>query len=265
MIKKIISGGQTGADQAALDAAIKWNIPHGGWIPKGRLTEAGRLSDRYRMQEMPTDSYASRTEQNVIDSDGALIISHGPLTDGSKHTKEMALKHNKPCLHIDLNETDVSNAARLVHAWITKTKIQILNVAGPRASNDPSIYQTTLHVVTNVLIMDFIEITMSVPQKALPFKAVTIDKAVDKLISKMSLRERTYIGNLSESDLIYLNIILGDHIREMFGLNSGNEALIQACKEILDKNDINDDDVICVVIKELWKKLHETHVLRIIK
>ena len=72
MIQKIISGGQTGADQAALDAAIKLGISHGGWIPKGRITEHGPLPDRYKLQEMPTDSYPARTEQNIIDSDGTV-------------------------------------------------------------------------------------------------------------------------------------------------------------------------------------------------
>ncbi len=83
MLKKIISGGQTGADQAALDAAIKLGIPHGGWIPKGRSTENGKLPDKYKLKEMPTKSYPNRTEQNVIDSDGTLIITHGKLTGGS--------------------------------------------------------------------------------------------------------------------------------------------------------------------------------------
>ena len=77
MIKMIISGGQTGADRAALDVAIEHNFPHGGWIPKGRLTEDGPLPEKYLLKEMPTDSYPRRTEQNVIDSDGTLIISRG--------------------------------------------------------------------------------------------------------------------------------------------------------------------------------------------
>ena len=82
MIRKIISGGQTGADQAALDAAIKLDIPHGGWIPKGRLTENGPLPDKYKLTEMPGSGYTLRTEQNVIDSNGTLIISHGKLSEG---------------------------------------------------------------------------------------------------------------------------------------------------------------------------------------
>ena len=84
MISKIISGGQTGADRAALDVAIELGIPHGGWIPKGRKTEAGPLSAKYRLQEMPTSDYPKRTEQNVIDSDGTMIVCHGPLTGGSE-------------------------------------------------------------------------------------------------------------------------------------------------------------------------------------
>ena len=95
MIKKIISGGQTGADKAALDAAIKWDIPHGGWVPKGRRTESGPLSDYYQLKEMHTGDYPSRTEQNVIDSDGTLIISHGELNDGSEYTWQTTKKHGR--------------------------------------------------------------------------------------------------------------------------------------------------------------------------
>ena len=100
MVKKIISGGQTGADRAALDFAIKHNIPHGGWIPKGRRAEDGPLPERYQLKEMPTDSYPKSTEQNVIDSDGTVIISHGALTGGSANTAAMARKHGRPWLHL---------------------------------------------------------------------------------------------------------------------------------------------------------------------
>jgi len=82
MIQKIISGGQTGADRAALDFAIKRGIPHGGWIPKGRKTEDGTLPEKYHLLEMPTGSYSKRTEKNILDSDGTLIVSHGLLTGG---------------------------------------------------------------------------------------------------------------------------------------------------------------------------------------
>ena len=82
-LKKIVSGGQTGADIAGIDAAIAYKTPYGGWLPKGWLTEDGPLSAEYQLQEMPTASYPKRTAQNVIDSDGTVILTHGSLTGGS--------------------------------------------------------------------------------------------------------------------------------------------------------------------------------------
>ena len=118
MLEKIISGGQTGADRAALDFAINHKIPHGGWVPKGRLAEDGPLPSKYKLTEMPTESYQDRTEQNVIDSDGTVIISRGKLTGGSAYTQKMAKYYSKPCLHIDLRKHDVLPAAVELLAWI---------------------------------------------------------------------------------------------------------------------------------------------------
>ena len=144
MIKKIISGGQTGVDRAALDAAIKLSIPYGGWIPRGRLTENGPLGPEYRLKETGTSSYAERTEKNVLEADGTLIISRGPLTGGSEYTREMAVKHHRPWLHIDLNGESAFQAATMINKWIISKKIEILNVAGPRASKDSNIYHDAL-------------------------------------------------------------------------------------------------------------------------
>lgn len=146
-IKKIISGGQTGADQAALDVAIEAGIPHGGWIPKGRRTEDGPLPDKYRLHEMRTGNYEDRTEKNVLDSDGTLIFSHGPLTGGSALTRELALRHGKPSLHIDFHQMTAMQAAQRLVEWIGEKRIAVLNVAGPRASQDPQIYGDVRNVL----------------------------------------------------------------------------------------------------------------------
>ncbi len=154
MITKIISGGQTGADRSALDFAIDNNIPHGGWIPKGRITEAGQLPDKYHLQEMATASYDIRTEQNVIDSDGTVILSHGKLTGGSALTQTFTIKHHKPRLHLDMNKTTITDAADSLNNWIGKNNINILNVAGPRASKDDKIYQVTKDILEAAFIKD---------------------------------------------------------------------------------------------------------------
>lgn len=139
-IDKIISGGQTGADRAALDFAIARSIPYGGWLPKGRKTEDGALDPKYRLREMPTTDYAKRTEQNVLDADGTVIISHGFPVAGSALTLEFARRHNKPCLPIDLKEMSPKKASEALVFWLAENGIRVLNVAGPRAGRDPAIY-----------------------------------------------------------------------------------------------------------------------------
>jgi len=153
MLAKIISGGQTGADRAVLDAALKFGITHGGWMPQGRLAEDGRLSDKYNLREMPTDSYPARTEQNVVDSDGTVIFSHGKPSGGTDYTREMALRHGKQLLGIDLNQTTPFEAASLIVSWIQLRRIKILNVAGPRASEDAGIYNEVFRILEMVFQM----------------------------------------------------------------------------------------------------------------
>jgi hypothetical protein len=150
-LERINSAGEKGGDQAALDMAVELAIPHGGWVPKGRKTERGRLLEKYQLQEMPTDSYPKRTEQNVMDSDGTLIISHGQLSGGSELTRKMAEKHGKPWMHVDAGELSVEAAVQLVTAWINGNDIKTLNMAGPRASKDPKIYSTTKRILKGLL------------------------------------------------------------------------------------------------------------------
>jgi hypothetical protein len=154
MIRKIISGGQTGADRAALDFAIKHDIPHGGWVPKGRKAEDGTLPEKYHLQQMPTDQYPKRTEKNILDSDGTLIVSHGLLTGGSALTGELAKLHRKPWIHIDLGTTPYPDAARMVQEWVRMNGLKVLNIAGPRASKDPMIYQATMDLLEKVFFMN---------------------------------------------------------------------------------------------------------------
>ena len=154
MTKKIVSGGQTGADQAGLDAAMRHNIPHGGWTPKGRLTENGPLPERYKLKEMASPNYAVRTEQNVIDSDGTLIIAHGKLTNGSALTRELAEQHNKPCLFLDMSQLSFEKAHIDLVRWLSEHHIEVLNIAGPRASKDPEISATVSQILDNLFSVE---------------------------------------------------------------------------------------------------------------
>jgi len=138
--KKIISGGQTGVDRGALDAAIELGISHGGWCPRGRLAEDGPLKARYQLQETESRQYHVRTEKNVQEADGTLIIHRGPLSGGTELTRKFASLHCKPLLQIDLNQPFLP---AVFHEWLGANHITILNVAGPRESSQPGITEDT--------------------------------------------------------------------------------------------------------------------------
>lgn len=265
MIKKIISGGQTGADQAALDAAIKLDIPHGGWLPKGRQTEDGPLPQKYELQELPSKNYAERTEKNVVESDGTLIISHGPLTGGSAYTVDMAVKHDRPHLHADLDKISAFQAALTIRDWIHDNQIDILNVAGPRASKDPKIYADTFKILESVVYLELVENPMAGAAKSAGEFPQTVDVAVDRLLSEMALKDKTTMANMTVNELVNLDMTLGKYIMNKFGLWSGNRALLESCRTLSEKEFKNEDDAAKAIILALWKRLQNTHKLRLVK
>ena len=138
MIKRLVSGGQTGVDRAGLDVALELGIPCGGWCPKGRKAEDGALPERYPLRETPSSDYVQRTEWNVRDSDGTLVFTRGRPTEGTAFTIELAEQYGKPCLVLDLNDQPNASAVR---AWVSQHAIQVMNVAGPRENKCPGIHE----------------------------------------------------------------------------------------------------------------------------
>lgn len=140
-------------DRAALDVALELHIPCGGWCPKGRKAEGGSLDPKYPLKETESFDYAVRTEWNVRDSDGTLVITRGKPTGGTAYTIAMARVHKKPCLVVDLenvsfprkresqvNERDPHFRGDDIERWLVDNNIHILNIAGPRESNIKGIY-----------------------------------------------------------------------------------------------------------------------------
>ena len=147
-LMRVVSGGQTGVDRAALDVAIAHAVPHGGWCPRGRRAEDGRIPDRYALREHDAPAYAARTERNVLDSDATLVLTVGAPRDGTALTVRLARRHGRPCLVVDLDEPPRPWS---VVDWLTAHDVAILNVAGPRESTFPGIHDRAAAYLGDVL------------------------------------------------------------------------------------------------------------------
>ena len=145
---KLVSGGQTGVDRAALDVALAAGLPCGGWVPRGRRAEDGPLDALYPMRETKSTAYEVRTQENVDDSDATLILTRGEPTGGTKLTLEIATEFGRPYHIVDLKRTHSPLAAL---RWLEAKRPKKLNVAGPRESKAPGIYAEATAFLTHLL------------------------------------------------------------------------------------------------------------------
>ena len=148
MLKRVISGGQTGVDRAALDVAIELGLDHGGSCVSGRKAEDGPIADRYQLTELDSPNYAVRTRQNVLDAAATLILVRGPLTGGTSLTLRKAQQYERPYLVVDLDQPPDPASLR---EYLADEQIETLNIAGPRESTDPGVYQAAAAYLRLVL------------------------------------------------------------------------------------------------------------------
>ncbi len=151
-LPQIVSGGQTGAERAALDWAIRNGVKHGGWCPLGRRAEDGALDPRYKLTETESPGYRRRTIWNVRDSDATLIVNIGDLDGGSLETLKAAARLAKPCLVVQADRGPAEILDRQFIEWLNAKSIAKLNIAGPRESKRPGIYAATLDLLDRLLI-----------------------------------------------------------------------------------------------------------------
>lgn len=150
-IDKIVSGGQTGVDRAALDIALELGVACGGWCPKERWAEDAPIAEKYPLMEASTSDPSERTKLNVRDSDGTLIfIKTATISEGTQLTQEEAERLAKPLLVVNLSE---STDAAVIQEWLDSKDIHVLNIAGPRESQSPGIYQDVCLVLRNFLTL----------------------------------------------------------------------------------------------------------------
>lgn len=151
MVQRVVSGGQTGVDRAALDVALRLGVACGGWCPRGRRAEDGPIPVRYPLRETSSPAYPVRTERNVRDSDGTLVLRLGPGDRGTALTVRMAARIGRPLLELDLAAVPEPFALAAAREWLERHEIAVLNVAGPRESRRPGVHAAASRLLASLL------------------------------------------------------------------------------------------------------------------
>lgn len=274
MIRKLISSGQTGVELAALDVAIKLGIDHGGWVARGKRNAQGILSDVYNLNEVSVLGFKTAMEQNVISADGTLLVTRGKKSRRTQYAVEMSLKHQRQLLHVDLSQNSSFEAASLISSWNSLQHIKIAFVTGPQADNDPNIYEQLLKILETAFYLGFVKTGLQPPfidreseshlghSKDYPF---SVDEAVIRLKSVLSLKDRAYFANMQAGELDHMRTGLSEYIKQKFGLYAGNAPLMKSCAEIGKRINPLVDEACAIILRALWKDLQQTHKLRVIK
>jgi hypothetical protein len=274
MIRKLISSGQTGVELAALDAAIKLGITHGGWVARGKRNALGPISDVYRLKEVAAVGFKTATEQNVMSADGTLLVTRGKKSPRTQYAVEMSLKHQRQLLHVDLSQNASFEAASLISSWGSLQKIKTAFVTGPQWDTDPHIYAQTLKIIETAFYIGFVKTGVRLPlaeqdpESSLENREdypCSVDEAVVRLKTVLSLKDRAYLANMQASEVDHMRSGLSEYIKQKFGLYAGNTLLLKSCADIGERETPLVDEACAIILRALWKDLQLTHKLRVVK
>jgi hypothetical protein len=274
MIRKLISSGQTGVELAALDAAIKLGIDHGGWTARGKRNALGPIREIYRLNEVDAVGFQAAVEQNVKSADGTLLVTRGVKSPRTQYAVEMSLKHQRQLLHVDLSQNASFEAASLISSWGSLQKIKTAFVTGPQADRDPPIYAQIMKILETAFYIGFVKTGLPSPSveqqtesrlgygKDYPY---SVEEAVVRLKEVLSLKDRAYLANMHSSELDHMRSGLSEYIKQKFGLYAGNARLMKSCADTGKRETPLVDEACAIILRALWNDLQQTHKLRVVK
>ena len=272
MIEKIISSGHTGPERAALDAALKYGVPHAGWTHYIRSDEREKLLDTYNLKVIPALDPRAAIRQNVSHASGTLILAPGKLKGDSDYARHLTLKRGRQLLGIDLRQYSHIEAASLIAGWVEMHRVSRVYITGSDNQAFGDAYLPARKIFDAAVTLSLAKPALAPSSKVHEENGpqgsqswpVTVPQAVDRLIADLFLKDKTRISAMEPFELDELHPTLGTYIKETFGLLSGNQKLVTDCMQIAHLDAMLADEAAAVIIKELWKKLQITHKLRII-
>ncbi len=274
MIRKIVSSGRTGVEMAGLDVAVKLGIDYGGWAPRGMRNEQGSLPARYGLQQVAAMGFKHAMEQNILNSDGTLLITRGRRCAETRYAVETALRCQRQLLHVDLSQHSAFEAASLTASWASLQNISVVFVTGPSAHHDANIYDHAKKILETAVYLEFVKTGLHPELPPMIRTAAdasqidvprTVGEAVMRLKEALPLKDRAIIANLRSEELDHLGTGLSDYIKQNFGLYTGNAELLQSCAQLGSLVQPLPDEACVVILRALWKDLQTTHKLRIVK
>lgn len=277
MIRKILSSGRTGVETAALDVAVQLGIAHGGWAQRGMRNEAGAIEKRYGLTEVVAMGFKSAMEENVLNSDGTLLISRGEKTVESQYAVETALRHQRQFLHMDLSQHSAFEAASLVSSWVSMNHVLVAFVTGPTDRQDPAIYRHVKKILETAFYLEFVKTGLhpehqqekdalsDIGDHEITQFPLSVDEAVHQLKIALPLKDRTVMANMQADELNHLKTGLGEYIKQKFGLYTNNPELFESCAKHGNLNKPLPDEACAVILRALWRDLRSTHKLRVVK
>jgi hypothetical protein len=274
LIRKIFSSGQSGVEAGAMDLALKLGLECGGWMPKGYRFGRENLPDTYQLIETQSSDFREAVECNARISDGTLLLTRGKKNPHLKYAIQMALKHQKQLLNLDLREYPIFEAGSMISTWISMQFIKSVYVTGNSQDEDEGIYRLTQKALETAVYLGFVKfgahpLTTGRRHAASPGRMSeypqTVAEAVEQLKKALPLKDRALMANMQPHQLEHLHSGLGEYIKQNYGLYAGNTKLLQACAQAGQIIRPLPDEAAAVILRSLWKNLQATHRLRIIK
>ena len=266
IVRKIVSGGRSGVERAALDLAIQLGISHGGWVPHGRVVDDGRLASRYRLTETGSTDGPQSDEANLKMSDGLLLLARGALMGPATRMLTEAQARHHPYLLIDLDRHTRFQSSLLINSWLKSEHIEILCISGPTENEDQRIYRDTIECFRTAwwALMMVEPVQSSYPQTNRAGRPHTMDEAVARLLQELPLKDKVTIANMGADEIPGLKASLGRYVQKQFGLWEGNEDLMQSCRQAADHPQLADEEIAALIIDRLARELRKTHKLRVL-